>query len=66
MIKPEDIKHIMFMSCLRKKSRSKEEAEKIVDIKASQGHLIYYYKCKFCLSYHMTSKQSSENILEIK
>lgn len=63
---PWDIKYIIEVSCIRKKARSKEQADEIVDIKAKQGQLIYYYKCKFCSSYHMTSKQSALNVVEIK
>jgi aspartate carbamoyltransferase regulatory subunit len=49
------IKYILERSCLNKKSFSKEAADKVVDFMATQKKEMYYYKCDFCSSYHLTS-----------
>ena len=55
-LSPEQIHFIIERSCLQKKNLTKEEADVIVDIHAFDKRMIYYYKCQFCGSYHMTSK----------
>jgi hypothetical protein len=52
----ETILYIFERTCLRKKNLTEEDANVIVDIEARHGRLIYFYKCQFCLSFHMTSK----------
>lgn len=45
-------------ACNRKSNLNKEEADRIVDDHASQGRLMYYYKCQMCCSYHLTKQPS--------
>ena len=44
-------------ACLSKKSYTKEGADKFIDLKASQGVVLLYYKCDFCNSYHLTKNK---------
>lgn len=53
------VKFVFERSCLRKKSFSRNAADAVVDRFAEKGELIFYYKCQFCNSYHMT-KRSDE------
>lgn len=57
---PGKIKWHFRRACLRKANLSLEEADRIVDLWASQGKLLYYYKCEFCLSIHLTRTMPSE------
>lgn len=50
------IQFIMQKACLSKKNLTKEAADRLVDFFAGEGKLMYYYKCEFCSSYHMTSR----------
>lgn len=52
---PNTVMHQMNASCLRKKNFSEEGANQVVDAFLSKGKLLYYYKCNYCLSFHMTS-----------
>jgi hypothetical protein len=52
----DKVDRIIRRSCLSKKSFSKEGADKIVDKLAFKNEEIYYYKCDFCSSYHLTSR----------
>jgi hypothetical protein len=36
---------------------SRELADKAVDKALERGLMLYYYKCQFCGSLHMTSKE---------
>jgi hypothetical protein len=56
-LSPGDIRWIMDRVCLRKKNLSEEEANEVVDWAAKQGRVLYFYKCEFCGSHHMTSKE---------
>lgn len=53
-LSPTEIKYIMERSCLRKKNLSLEKANQFVDRSAKEGKTVYFYKCDFCSSYHMT------------
>lgn len=57
-----DIEWVMNSACLRKKNLSEEEANRIIDYHFKNGRLLYYYKCPFCLSFHLTKK--SEEVQE--
>lgn len=57
MQKAKEIEFIINRSCLSKKSMSKELADKAVDRALERGLMLYYYKCQFCGSLHMTSKE---------
>jgi hypothetical protein len=46
----------MKRSCLDKKSFSEEKANKVVDFLASKNEEMYFYKCDFCGSHHLTSR----------
>jgi hypothetical protein len=47
-------------TCLDKKSFSKSAADAVIDHLASRGTLMFYYKCKICARYHLTSKEPRE------
>jgi len=55
--KSDHIKYVIERSCINKKSFSEEKANEIVDFFASKNEEMYYYKCDFCGSYHLTSRQ---------
>lgn len=50
------VKFVFERSCLNKKSFSREAADAVVDRFAEKGELIFYYKCQFCNSFHMTRR----------
>jgi hypothetical protein len=50
------IQFIIYKACLRKANLSLESANRLVDHHAANGRLIYFYKCDFCDSYHLTKK----------
>lgn len=52
----ERIKVLYEKSCLSKANLQQDLADKIVDKAAKEGLCLYYYKCKLCNSFHMTSK----------
>jgi hypothetical protein len=52
-----DIKFIFYRACLRKANLSLADAESIVTKSMSENKLLYYYKCDFCSSYHLTSQE---------
>jgi hypothetical protein len=54
--KSDHIKYVMKRSCLDKKSFSEEKANKVIDFLASKNEEMYFYKCDFCGSHHLTSK----------
>lgn len=53
------IQFIINQACLRKGNLRQEEADRIVDHHAREGRLIYYYKCDFCGSIHLTKHQTT-------
>jgi hypothetical protein len=53
----EDIKYIMERSCLNKRSYTQKQADSAIEFAAIQNRLFYYYKCQFCSSFHLTSKE---------
>lgn len=64
---PEVVKMIFEKACLTKANLTEEIANCIVDKAAKDGLLLYYYKCMFCGSYHMTRKPGGvENHLELQ
>lgn len=51
------IEWVMHRACLRKKNLTEEQANAVVDMTAkNENRLVYFYKCQFCGSFHMTSK----------
>ena len=54
----ENIQFIIERSCLNKRSYTRKSADDVVD-QALKEHnkLFYYYKCQFCNSFHLTSKE---------
>lgn len=56
---------IILKTCIDKVSLSEEVANRIVDRHASKGEILYYYKCRWCGSYHMTSHDGTIERLEI-
>jgi hypothetical protein len=49
--------YIIQRSCLEKKNLTEDRANDLVDkILREEGRLIYYYKCEFCSSFHLTKK----------
>jgi hypothetical protein len=54
--KQEHIKYVIERSCLNKKSFSEETANKVIDFLASKNEEMYFYKCDFCGSHHLTSR----------
>lgn len=56
------LKKLMNRACLRKKNFTFEKANKLVDRKMALGELIYFYKCVFCGSYHMTRNPPKERL----
>lgn len=60
-----DIAYIYERACLRKANLSEESANRIIDLALKdRKQMLYYYKCQFCSSYHLTSKQPfhSDNV----
>ena len=59
---------IFYNACLRKKNYSEEGANKVVDFEAEiNKRLMYYYKCEFCGSFHITSREPGlDHLLELK
>lgn len=60
-----DIAHIYERACLRKANLSEETANRIIDLALKQREqMLYYYKCQFCSSFHLTSKEpfTSDNV----
>ncbi len=54
----QDIKFIMERSCINKRSYSQKAADDIIDSALLyQNKMFYYYKCQFCSSFHLTSKE---------
>lgn len=51
---PAIIKLIFEKACLTKQNLTEEEANSIVDKAAKDGLLLYFYKCDFCGSIHLT------------
>jgi hypothetical protein len=52
-----DIKYIMERSCLNKKSYTLKQADRAIEYAYTQNRMFYYYKCQFCQSFHLTSKE---------
>jgi hypothetical protein len=51
----EMIQAVMESCCLSKANLSEEEANNIIDkVLMDEGLLLYYYKCPFCRSHHLT------------
>lgn len=60
MQKHVNVEWFIQRSCLNKKSLSKDRADRAVDKAAKGNTMVYYYKCKFCSSFHMTSKPPND------
>lgn len=45
--------------CIEKESLSREEADSVVDKFAKRGIVLYWYRCPFCMRYHMSRQESS-------
>ncbi len=64
---PDQIQQIAWKACLRKQNLSEETANRIVDQAASEGNVVYFYKCTLCLSFHITgSPPLPEDKLNLK
>lgn len=44
-------------TCLEKQSYNLSDADSLVDMFASRGKIMFYYKCNLCARYHLTSKE---------
>lgn len=67
MISPDAVKTIFDKTCLTKSNLTEEAANHVVDRAAMEGLLLYFYKCMFCGSFHMTKKPGDvENRLDLK
>lgn len=54
----QEVQHIFHRACLRKANLSEETANEIINKALAREHkLLYYYKCQFCDSYHLTSRE---------
>lgn len=54
-------------SCANKANLQEEEADSIITAAASEGRLLFYYKCQICNSFHLTRSQPNEyyeNVVE--
>lgn len=51
-----DVQYIMNRTCLQKSNLTEERANSIIDHHLKNGKLLYYYKCPFCNSFHLTKK----------
>jgi len=60
-----DIVEVINRTCINKVQMSEELANSVIDRYASEGRIIYFYKCKFCLCYHTTSKDHTINWIDI-
>jgi len=58
--KHNNVEWFIQRSCLNKKSLSLQKANEVVDKAVNQGLMLYYYKCRFCSSFHMTSKPPND------
>lgn len=64
---PSVVKMIFEKTCLTKTNLTEEIANCIVDQAAKEGLLLYFYKCPFCGSFHMTRKAGDvENKLDLQ
>ena len=63
----EHINYIFYRSCVEKKNFSEEEANDVIDrVLANEQRLMYYYKCPFCSSFHLTKNEpNNETMIEI-
>ena len=52
-------------TCIEKVSLDLETANRIVDRHALKGEILYFYKCRWCGSYHMTSHDHTVEKIEI-
>jgi hypothetical protein len=53
-MQPKYIYEYFERKCLRKANLTEEKANHVVDMAASEGLTLYYYKCDLCSSYHLT------------
>lgn len=60
-MKPSTIVWEVTNACLRKANLTEEQANSIIDHRLKEGMLLYYYKCKFCSSFHLTRKSPLEH-----
>jgi hypothetical protein len=63
----DKIEYIFERSCLRKANLTEEVANSIIDRCLQQeNRMLYYYKCNFCNSFHLTSQEpTSETKVEV-
>lgn len=66
MAQNKAVKFLIERSCLDKKNLSKQEADRVVDWNSSRGKLLYYYKCDFCQSYHMTRQEPNNKQKQVE
>lgn len=58
----EMTQYIIERSCLNKANLTEESANNIIDrVLQNEQKLLYYYKCSFCNSFHLTSKEPTGN-----
>lgn len=58
-------KHIIEDGCIRKEGHTEEIASKIIDKAAKRKKLLFYYKCDFCRSFHITKKLNGGKLLKV-
>jgi len=56
---------IIRRTCTDKKSYSREEADEIIDKRATRGECIYWYKCQFCMRFHLSRQATAYHRLDI-
>lgn len=60
-VSAKDITRYFERSCLRKANLSEEKANRIIDDNIKYYDLVlYYYKCDFCCSHHLTSSEPTK------
>lgn len=61
-VSPTDV---IIRTCIEKVSLTEETCNIIVDRHALRGELMYYYKCRWCGAFHMTSHDGTTERIEI-
>ena len=59
------ISYIIKRTCLDKRQLSKLNADIAIESYAKKKIVMYYYKCPFCSSYHLTKKERVDEWLTV-
>lgn len=61
VVRKQDIDYLFESACLRKANLTEEVANRIIDTALQERkQLLYYYKCPYCSSIHLTKQEPYE------